>query len=1082
MSARLVVAVILLALGVSVFLPVPQNLKTYFDNGQSFYAIGEYELAIKEYSKIVSFHHKAVDVDQVTVKISDRLTLPIREAAWYQLGNSYKKSGEHDKAIEAFRNVLKGVGVPERFRATVQYQIADTRFAQGEFEAAAEEYGNFVRLFPSSNLVDKAYFYQGWSFFKDKRYDDAIRTLTEMLSKYPTSSYTPDAQYRIATCYFEQGQYQRAIEEADKLLEKYPESTSIANAEYIKANSYEHLEQYDDAIPAYQRVIDLYDKMFELLRASFREGRNVDFERYEEIFESSFLRIAEIYREQKGDYSKAYDTYVRAQETVREYDQKAKIQKLIGDNYLAWKRYDDALTAYRQVITNYPASPYPPQAQYYVGETLYYRGDYTTARDEYLKVLENYPDTDTELKAQALYSAGWASEELREYDRAIELYNQVVSNYARSQAAPVCMLRIGRITYDRGQYEKAEVQYRRIVENYADRDIVADAYYFLGLALREEGKRQEAIAAFNKVSKKAGQSYVGAQMSVAILYAQEKQSEKAEQVLLNLLKTVEGDPALEALTHYQMGQLYLSQLEVPRKAAEQYSIVIEQFPESEHLNNSYYGRGQAYYKLLRFDDAILDYQYLLNQSLAPQMRDKTRLALALAYSALNRDKDAERLLRLVAEGGDRTLAQMARVQLVSLAERESPEEAIRIYRDLLAQAQEEEERAIILARLASVYYKVEQYEQSLDMAKQLIAVSKKPESIASGYYIAGNSYYKLGRYEEAIGQYRQVTENYPGTVMAPGALFQIALAYSRMADEVKMQDKAKLAIVKEKLIRNSVEAFEEYYTRYPGSREALPAYYYAAWGYYRMMAKEHWIKAAEVFQKLVRKYPRSEYAAESLFRAGESLFNERKWDEAYALFDRVLRDYPSSEWVDDAMYDKAWCLVNSNRKAEAVPIFEEIVQKFPQGRYGPMSQFTLGDYYYGEQDYENATLAYRKFVEMYPTHRRVVRAKLLLDNLSEIRAYQLYSQGEKLFDEEKYKDAIAIFLQVREQYPRSDSAVNALVNIGAAYQAMEDFDKAAESYELIIKQYKENAKYLAQVGFAEKQLAALREAKVISMK
>ena len=125
MSARLVAAVVLLALGVSVFLPVPQNLKTYFDNGQSFYAIGEYELAIKEYSKIVKFHHKAVDVEQVAVEISDRLTLPIREAAWYQLGNSYKKSGEYDKAIESFRNVLKGAGVPEHFKATVQYQKID---------------------------------------------------------------------------------------------------------------------------------------------------------------------------------------------------------------------------------------------------------------------------------------------------------------------------------------------------------------------------------------------------------------------------------------------------------------------------------------------------------------------------------------------------------------------------------------------------------------------------------------------------------------------------------------------------------------------------------------------------------------------------------------------------------------------------------------------------------------------------------------------------------------------------------------------------------------------------------------------
>ena len=41
-----------LGLGASLFLPVPQNLKTNFDAGQSLYALGEFEGAIFEYSMI----------------------------------------------------------------------------------------------------------------------------------------------------------------------------------------------------------------------------------------------------------------------------------------------------------------------------------------------------------------------------------------------------------------------------------------------------------------------------------------------------------------------------------------------------------------------------------------------------------------------------------------------------------------------------------------------------------------------------------------------------------------------------------------------------------------------------------------------------------------------------------------------------------------------------------------------------------------------------------------------------------------------------------------------------------------------
>ena len=80
-----------LGLGGSLFLPVPQNLKTSFDAGQSLYALGEYEGAIIEYSKIVEFKSRAVRTDSVRVNFGDELELPVVAAAWYQLGNAYKK-------------------------------------------------------------------------------------------------------------------------------------------------------------------------------------------------------------------------------------------------------------------------------------------------------------------------------------------------------------------------------------------------------------------------------------------------------------------------------------------------------------------------------------------------------------------------------------------------------------------------------------------------------------------------------------------------------------------------------------------------------------------------------------------------------------------------------------------------------------------------------------------------------------------------------------------------------------------------------------------------------------------------------
>jgi len=125
MTALLGIIVLGVGLGASLFLPVPQTLKTNFDAGQSLYALGEYEGAIIEYSKVVKFSSRAVREDSIFIDYGEEFELPILSAAWYQLGNAYKRSGKHDNAVEAFRQITDdAIGVPEDIRSLVQFQMA----------------------------------------------------------------------------------------------------------------------------------------------------------------------------------------------------------------------------------------------------------------------------------------------------------------------------------------------------------------------------------------------------------------------------------------------------------------------------------------------------------------------------------------------------------------------------------------------------------------------------------------------------------------------------------------------------------------------------------------------------------------------------------------------------------------------------------------------------------------------------------------------------------------------------------------------------------------------------------------------
>ena len=1080
MTVWLGVIALVLGLGTSAFLPVPQTLKTSFDAGQSLYALGEYEGAIVEYSKIVKFSSRAVRTDSVRVSFGEELELPVVAAAWYQLGNAYKRSGQHEDAVEAVRQVIDMQSVDENFRSVVQYQLAETRFLQEEYDKAALEYKRYVELFPSSELAGEAYFHAGWSEFNLEEYDQAIETLEGMLIRYPEDHYAPDSRFRIASSYYEKGQHERAITEAQRVLAEYPTSPVIAQATYLRANAFDKMGKDEEAIASYREVRDLYDRMYELLRGSFREGKNVDFENYRQLFETSSLRVAEIHRK-RGNFSEAYKELIAAQETAEERFYKAKVQMRLGDNYMEWKRFEDAYTAYNQVIALYGDTPYPPNAQYQKGEARYFAGDYLQARDEYVAVADLYPDSETGLRAASLYSAGWSSEMLKDPDRALELYAHVAESFPRSDQAPLCLLRIGRINGEQQRIDDAITAYQTVAANYGATRHAADANYGLGVLLKNQGMLDEAIAAFSQVGRDARSVYVASLIEAANIHIGEGRPGEGRKILTELVQGVTGDRDLEAAAHYQMAQLDLNNKNYT-DAIRGYTKVIEEYSEAEVVSDAHYGRGLSLHYAGFYSRAVEDYQWLLATDLPEAMVLKVEFSMALSYAAEGQDAEASVLLNKVIDSGDEALARNAQLQLISMAEKQDPHDAIQTYEGMLARLESGEDRVRVLVRLASAYFRLGEFDRSIEASQQLMDIATDENDVANALFVQGNSHFRAGDLTKAIATYQTIIDNYPQIGWAKNAQFQIGAAYNKLTAGGNVQHLPRMS-----------EAFQQYYAKYPDDDMTVVAYYYDAWAQYRM---GKWQDASDTFEQLSRRFSRSRYAPEALFRSGEAVFNlaqrgsmEEKravYVESMGRYEAVIERYPQSEYVDDALYNKAWALIKLERNAEALPVFEQIVTEHADGYYGARSQFTLGDYFYGEHDYARAAESYRTFLDRYPEDRlssqdkRLRRkAQVLLGHLAEIDAYELYAEGEGFFDRNSYDDAIRIFSEVQEKYPDSDQSVNAAVNIAAAYMAMEEFRKSGQQFQKVVENYSDTPRFAPQVDFAKQQLAALEEAGVL---
>lgn len=96
-------------------------------------------------------------------------------------------------------------------------------------------------------------------------------------------------------------------------------------------------------------------------------------------------------------------------------------------------RYDLAIEGFNLFISTFPKFPLAAQAQYNIGQSYYAEKKYQDARDNYLKVIQNYPQQ-TEWVADAYYKLGQTYEQLNQIDEAKKAYQTVLDKYPTSDA------------------------------------------------------------------------------------------------------------------------------------------------------------------------------------------------------------------------------------------------------------------------------------------------------------------------------------------------------------------------------------------------------------------------------------------------------------------------------------------------------------------------------------------------------------------------------------------------------------------------------------------------------------------------
>ena len=104
------------------------------------------------------------------------------------------------------------------------YSQAYADYARGNFDLAIQEYEEYLRAYPETDLADNAQYWIGECLYSKQKYEEALAAWDELFRRYPGSDKLPDARYKKGTALERLGRRSQALIEYRAVANRYPNS------------------------------------------------------------------------------------------------------------------------------------------------------------------------------------------------------------------------------------------------------------------------------------------------------------------------------------------------------------------------------------------------------------------------------------------------------------------------------------------------------------------------------------------------------------------------------------------------------------------------------------------------------------------------------------------------------------------------------------------------------------------------------------------------------------------------------------------------------------------------------------------
>lgn len=186
-------------------------------------------------------------------------------------------------------------------------------------------------------------------------------------------------------------------------------------------------------------------------------------------------------------------------------------------------------------------------------------------------------------------------------------------------------------------------------------------------------------------------------------------------------------------------------------------------------------------------------------------------------------------------------------------------------------------------------------------------------------------------------------------------------------------------------------------------------------------------QAAEYFNLLLERFPRSRYRTRTQILLAEAYFRDKLYEEAKFLFSNFIQLHPAHDDAEMAYFRLGDC------------DFEQIRSKDRD------QSFTV-----------QALHAYERAASLFPRNPRRDEAQERIRFCKKRLAEHEYAVGRFYLKTKRYRSAAERFQFIVDQYPQGELADDALFFLGEAHRKQQQDEYATEAWNRLVSEYPES--------------------------